>query len=355
MSTSGSSDFNQTRSDIISGALELVEVISPGDSPSADQTTSCVAALNRFVKSLQAESVKLWTTEWRAQTFFAGSEVTGSDSLIYTCIRSHVPSVLNEPVTGAEWPLYWELKGETGGTWAVSVSNNMDAAAAVDAGSGYVDFPITGHGITTAERLRVVDSINYDGDYEIVSIPNANTVRVAATYAAEIFAGTETANTVYTSIGEFLLPKDILAIDLASIRRDASDYKVVPMDWLDYFSLIDKSSTGLSAHRVLDYNLTPRVILYPPPSETDDVFHYLAIRKLEDFDSATDNPDFPVHWIEPLTFGLAYKLTFVFGNTQDKRKSLYAEFERVKEAAKEFDQRLVMAGEKVIHPSEAHK
>lgn len=354
MTTSGSSNFNQVMSEIIEGALELVEVLSPGDEPTTEQSTTCKTALNRFVKSLQAESVKLWSLEWRARTFFASSEVTGSDGLIYTCIRSHVPSVLNKPITGAEWQLYWEQKGTTGGAWVASISNTLDNAAAVDAGNGQVDIPITGHGLAGTERVRFIDTINYDGDYEIVSLPDVNTVRITSRYVAETFTGDEFAKTSYTSIGEFILPKDILALDLASIRRDGSDYEVVPMDWLDYFPITSKSSEGLTTHRVVDYDLSTRIILYPQPSETDDIFHYLAIRKLEDFDSDSDNPDFPVHWIEPLTFGLAYKLTFIFGNTQDKRQSLYAEYDRTKKIAKDFDIRITnYAG--VVEPSEAHK
>ena len=355
MLTSDSSNFNQGRDEVIIGALELAEVISPGDEPEEPLKISTSIALNRLVKSLQTDSIRLWTTELKTKTFFASNEVTGTDGLIYTCILSHVPSILNQPITGAEWEIYWKLEGETGGVWAASISNTIDVdGVAVNAGTGYVDIPIATHGLTT-ERIRISGSEYYDGDYEIVSIPDVNNVRIAVKYMAETFTGQEIVGSVYTAIGDFLLPKDILAIDRAFIRNDGKDRECEAMDLHEYMPISDKGSTGLPDAYIFNYSLEPRIMLYPQPDDVTYVFQYLAIKKLEDFDAGSDSVDFPAHWIEPLTFELAYKLLFIHGGTREKREALFLEANRTKRQAKDWDNRVALSGNKVVRPSEAHK
>ena len=45
------------------------------------------------------------------------SVVTGSDANTYKCIQAHTADSDNEPVTGANWRLYWELGGSGPSTW----------------------------------------------------------------------------------------------------------------------------------------------------------------------------------------------------------------------------------------------
>ena len=53
MATSGSADYNVTRDDIITEALELIGVLGEGESPNAAQLTSSARTLNIMVKSWQ--------------------------------------------------------------------------------------------------------------------------------------------------------------------------------------------------------------------------------------------------------------------------------------------------------------
>lgn len=45
------------------------------------------------------------------------SKVTGTDSRTYTCTKAHVATVRNRPITGSDWPLYWDPQGSGGITW----------------------------------------------------------------------------------------------------------------------------------------------------------------------------------------------------------------------------------------------
>lgn len=46
------------------------------------------------------------------------SEVIGSDSSNYRCIRSHTSTTDTKPITGADYLLYWEAGGSSGSAWA---------------------------------------------------------------------------------------------------------------------------------------------------------------------------------------------------------------------------------------------
>ncbi len=46
------------------------------------------------------------------------SVVTGTDAVVYRCIRSHTADSTNKPVTGANYKLFWEAGGSGPSTWA---------------------------------------------------------------------------------------------------------------------------------------------------------------------------------------------------------------------------------------------
>lgn len=52
----------------------------------------------------------------------AQSVVTGTDAIVYRCIRAHTADSTNCPVTGANYLLYWEAGGSAPATWAAGTS-----------------------------------------------------------------------------------------------------------------------------------------------------------------------------------------------------------------------------------------
>lgn len=122
MATSGSYDWTLTRDEIIARALRILGQLSEGDTASASQVTEFAEALEMIVKDLYNERIFLWGTEWITKTLTASDEVTGTDSEVYTCIRSHTSASSNKPITGADYLSYWKLTGSTGGVWATATS-----------------------------------------------------------------------------------------------------------------------------------------------------------------------------------------------------------------------------------------
>jgi hypothetical protein len=46
------------------------------------------------------------------------SEVIGTDTNNYQCIRKHTSDSTKKPITGANWRIYWQLGGSSGSAWA---------------------------------------------------------------------------------------------------------------------------------------------------------------------------------------------------------------------------------------------
>jgi len=156
MATSGSADWTRTRNQIATAALRKVGACAQGDSPTNDQLTEAIEALNLVVKELQNDGVRLWTVEWKVATFTASTEVTGTDSNIYTCIRSHTSADANKPVTGAQWTVYWILRGSTGGTWSADQSYTSVNEVLVDTDT------------VSIEQAFIRDETGYDHQVEII-------------------------------------------------------------------------------------------------------------------------------------------------------------------------------------------
>ena len=62
-------------------------------------------------------------TIWPARaTVNTQSVVTGTDAIVYKCIRTHTADSSNHPITGANYPLYWTAGGSSPSTWTSGTS-----------------------------------------------------------------------------------------------------------------------------------------------------------------------------------------------------------------------------------------
>lgn len=86
MTTSGSTDYIETRDQIIADALSLLGVLSAGGMATTNDITFCSNQLNKMVKAWQAKGVNLWKeTE--------GTITVVADQSSYTLNSSNYPSI----------------------------------------------------------------------------------------------------------------------------------------------------------------------------------------------------------------------------------------------------------------------
>lgn len=122
--------------------------------------------------------------------------------------------------------------------------------------------------------------------------------------------GTWAADTAYTSVADFDLEADTIAIESLSYRNNSSDNPIQLVDKFEFFSTYDKTVIGTPIKGWLERKRdTPHLWLWPIPNQTDYIVNYQRIRKLQDFDADSDNADFPERWIEFLIYRLAVALS----------------------------------------------
>lgn len=123
MAVSGTYTFNATRAEVIAKALRLVRAVDQRGVPTAEQTTNAVFALNAMIKSWRSDGIFLWTMDEVVQSLTASTIVTGTDALIYECIKNHTSAAVNRPVSGADYTSYWQLSTSTiPAVWATGQS-----------------------------------------------------------------------------------------------------------------------------------------------------------------------------------------------------------------------------------------
>jgi len=147
-------------------------------------------------------------------------------------------------------------------------------------------------------------------------------------------------STAYNFIGDFTLDGTYIRVDQVFIRDEVNgktyDYPATLEPLGNYLDLVDKvsSSGGVPTSVFLDEQLSAITgYMYPVPT-SNMVLHLLAIRTIEDFDSSTDNPDFPVRWFETLSLGLATRLAPKYGIWGDKLAQLSSMYENALSKAK---------------------
>lgn len=288
MATSGSVNFNQTRNEIITDALQLIGIYGVGRTVSAEDMTFANNLLNKMVKAWQAQEIHLWTKE-EGVLFIADN--TGEYTL------SNESSAAK--ATKADDAVITELNG----------------AALVSATSLTVDSTA---GMAANDNIGIVlddDTVHWT---TIVSVDSSTTLTIDDGLASAAADN----NNVYTFTNRINKP-----LKIHSIRRvtgidsgSTTTQTEIPMQMIshsDYFDLPTKSHNGLSSHFYYNPDISNgKVYLWPRPNDPEMYFRFTYTRQLEDFDSASDNADFPSEWLECLTYQLAVRLAPAFGKDQ---------------------------------------
>jgi hypothetical protein len=118
----------------------------------------------------------------------------------------------------------------------------------------------------------------------------------------------------------------IYAIDRAYLRIDNMDRSVDVASWRQYVDIVRKDAPGDPSVVALNSQLVPTMYVWPVPTQTRTLY-YTGVVKLKDFDTAGGNPDFPVRYVEALTFGLAHKLACEYGLSIAERRELERQYQ----------------------------
>lgn len=138
------------------------------------------------------------------------------------------------------------------------------------------------------------------------------------------FTQTLTANVASYSLAALEPP--LYAIDRAYLRIDNIDTRIEVAAWRQYWDIQDKTSKGDPTVVALNTQLTPTLYVWPVPQQTRTI-NFTGIVKLKDFDTANGTPDFPVRYVDALTFGLAHALSFEYGIPLAERREIERQYQ----------------------------
>ena len=302
MATSGSTDFNQTRDQIIRSALRKLGAISAGETPDNQTIQDCSEALNMMVKAWSAKGIHLWT-ESEGILFLQPNQIQyslGPGSLDH-CTQIQPPNFVQSSIAS----------GAAQGATVLS--------------------------LTTVTNILVGDHIGVTLDVGTVYWSTVTAVNPTAPFSVTIATGlpsssgqTGTNNLVFDYTKDILRPLRIVDARLFTYARpgaDALETPMFPMSRLDYRDLPNKTVTGTPTSFFYDPQLNRGIIyVWPAPPNANDAVKFTWYRMIEDFDTASNNPDLPTEWLSTLVWGLAIEMAPEYDCNPQRYQMLKAEF-----------------------------
>lgn len=302
MATSNSQNFTQNRDQIIQDAFEDSGVYGANETIEDVDTQKANRLLNKMIKAWQTKNIGLWNIK-EAALFLQNNQNSydiGSGS------TDHCANVY------------------------VTTTNS------VGANSG--DNTIT---LTTVDGMSVNDNIGVELDNAtrqwttITAINTGTNVVTLNTTLTDSVAANNTVITYTTSINRPLAIPNARRFNLTT----NTDVPIILKRHAEYFNIPNKTNTGDVTSYYYDKQLSLGInYVWPVPNSVKDIIKFTYFDVIEDFDSATDNADFPNEWLEAITAGLAYRIAMSgYGVPKDKREQLKAWADETFFAANSFD------------------
>lgn len=290
MATSGSIDFELTRDNLITEAMEMIGVLPEGVSPTAAQLSSAATTLNAMLKHWQTTGTHLFVNQ-RLYLFLDKAD------------REYN---LNQAAASSDHL--------TASFYATAIDG------AVEAGTAAITVD-DGTNISDSDAIGIFTS-NSDMHWTTVA-SGGGTTSITLTADDETYDFADEA-VVYTYTTKASRPQKII---YASHRfkpvldfgfHDSLDGSETVIDMLartDYADLSNKAAAGQRVNQAYYDKTWPNAVLrvWPEPDRGGDYLVLWCQRPLEDVDSANDNFDLPQEWTLAIAANLALWLTTKFG------------------------------------------
>lgn len=304
MATSGSVDYNLTRNQIIFDAYQLIEVYGVGRTVSDEDMALANRVLNNMIKTWQTQGLHLWGTE-EAYLFLTAN--SASYTLGNAATDAYITSADDAVLT------------QTNGTHAASATS-----ITVDSTTG----------MAASDNIGIVLSDKTTHWTTISSVDSSTTLTIASGLAS---ASADNAH-VYTFTSRIAKPLRILNARRASgTIGSETEIPMMAISRENYFNLPSKKLSGIPTHYYYNPDLTSgKFYIWPTADTTASYITLTYERQLEDFDAASNTPDFPSEWLEAIVYQLAIRLAPYFGKI-DKKMAITAEASEILNTVMSWD------------------
>ena len=298
MAVSGSKDYAITRATIIEAALRKTGEYDAGEAVPGDETAAAANALNIMVKAWVVRGADIWLRD----------EIT---LFLVADQKSYALGTANATRT------------ITGETTLSSAEVSGSSTLALTSSSG----------MTAADFIGIKLNDNTIQWTTIVSVDSATAVTITASLTSAAASGKK----VYAYTTKAGRPTKIVY----AYRRDKNDIdsEVSIIGESEYMGQSNKDSSGPPVEIWYQPTLTTGT-LYVWPVDGGANWDKLIMSVQyypDDFDAASDNPQFPIEWGQALIYGLADKLAPEYGLPLPERRTLKQEAEFELEEALAYD------------------
>ena len=298
MAVSGSKDYSITRAVIIESALRKIGEYDAGEAVPGDETAAAAIALNLMVKEWVARGIDIWLRD----------EIT---LFLVPDAKSYNLGTANATST---------IVAETTLSTAHTASSTVLTLT-------------SSTGMTAADFIGVKLDDNTIHWTTISSVDSTTQATVASGLADTAASGKK----VYAYTTKAGRPQKIVY----AYRRDKNDIdsEVSIIGEAEYMRQSNKDSAGPPVEIWYQPTLTTGT-LYVWPVDGGANWDKLMLScqfMPDDFDAASDNPQFPIEWGQALIYGLADKLAPEYGLPLPERRALKMEAEFELEEALAYD------------------
>lgn len=283
MALSGSKDYSITRANIIEAALRKIGDYDQGETVPGDEVSAASLSLNLMVKEWVARGIDIWLRD----------EITlflQPDQQSYALGTDHATASYVETTLSAA-----EASGQT----VISVTSSTGMTAADNVGIKMDD-----------------DTIHWT---TIVSVDSATQITITVATDDDAASG----NKVYAYTTKAGRPTKIVY----AYRRDVNDIdnEVSLIGESQYRSQSNKGSSGPPVEAWYQPTMTTGTLYVWPVDggASWDKLILIAQYYPDDFDAASNNPQFPIEWGNTLVWNLAAELASEYGVPEREQARLW--------------------------------
>lgn len=288
MATSGSTNFSQSRNEVILDALSLLGCNSIGKDPAPEDIAVCSRFLNKMIKAWQAQGLHLWTKEEGILflTPYVGQYDLGLESTPFAVRDSVITTMLTSAINN--------------GATSISVKSTV--------------------GVTPGAQLGIVGDNGYIYWTTVVAVANATTIQVPA--ISSLVASSGQYVYIYSvKAGKPLRVLNARTLGGIDLGAEGSSLVEAPLTMIAYQSYWEVGMTTVNSDLPNQAAYMPkdtrgRLYVWPRPLRGDRRVQLTYERMIEDMDDIRDDFDFPSEWLEPLTYQLALRVGTIFGKEQ---------------------------------------
>lgn len=286
MATSGSTNFSQTRNQVILNALSLIGCNSIGKVPSAEDVSLANSFLNMMVKAWQSQGLHMWTKE---------------EGILFLT------------------PYVGQYDLGLSSTHFATKDDSVTTKLTADALSGATTLNVhSTSGMVAGDNLGIVKNDGTIYWTTISTIPGSTSLTIPNPGLPSDIDESQLVFDYTTAASKPLRVLDARVLSGIDLGSDGTSQVETPLTIIPYQSFFAVGMTTINSTlpnqcMYVPKDLNGRLYIWPRPLDASKRIQLTYERMIEDLDAINDDFDFPSEWLEPLTYQLAIRIATPFG------------------------------------------